>query len=95
MRLIDADALPEMEIERCDTTDAFEIKAKVAGRNHMRKIINDAPTLDVMPVIHGEWFRVDEYIFGEPWECSNCETTNSWRSRYCPNCGAKMDGEKG
>jgi hypothetical protein len=50
-RLIDVDALPEMEIERFDTTDAFEVKAKGAGRNHMRKIINDAPTVDAVPVV--------------------------------------------
>ena len=50
-RLIDADALTEMEIERCDTTDAVEIKAKVVGRNHMRQIINDAPTVDAVQVV--------------------------------------------
>lgn len=33
----------------------------------------------------GEWIRIDEYIYGEPWECSNCGTTNSCRSRHCPN----------
>lgn len=59
MRLIDADALPEMEIERFETTDAFEVKAKGAGRNHMRKIIEEAQTIDAVPVRKGEWISVN------------------------------------
>ena len=62
MRLIDADALPEMEIERFDTTDSFEVKAKGAGRNHMRKIIEEAPTIDAVPVRYVEWISVNEKL---------------------------------
>lgn len=72
-RYIDADALPEMEIERCDTTDAVEIKAKVVGRNHMRQIINDAPTVDAVPVVRcGEckyWDRSDPFFFNGVVRC--------------------------
>lgn len=90
MRLIDTDTLPEMEIERFDTTDAFEVKAKGAGRNHMRKIINEAPTIDALPVIYGEWDEYDD-DYGNLC-CTVCgkDSPENTRWNYCPNCGAKM-----
>lgn len=87
MRLIDADALPEMEIERFDTTDAFEVKAKGAGRNHMRKIINDAPTIDAVPVRYGTWIPNNPFTGN----CSECGSESNMKDKYCPNCGAKME----
>lgn len=51
---------------------------------------------DVAPVVHGKW------IYGEDIDiqCSVCGadalTEGDYRqikSRYCPNCGAKMSGE--
>ena len=53
-------------------------------------------TVDAEHVRHGRWI-----INGRLWECSICgETSNNTcmgepRANYCPNCGAKMDGEKG
>ena len=58
------------------------------------KILNQFPAADVEPVKHGRWVCGDYYDVGDV--CSECD----WDSqmicpsyRYCPNCGAKMDGE--
>ena len=45
---------------------------------------------DVAPVVHGEW----RYV-GSNWECSNClfpVYSKSKFYRYCPQCGARMEG---
>lgn len=44
-RLIDADALEDMELETCDTDDGIRIKNRIAGRNRIRNIVNSAPTI--------------------------------------------------
>ena len=44
-------------------------------------------------VVHGRWIDAREYC-GD-YMCSNCDAlygTNKFN--YCPNCGAKMDGER-
>lgn len=54
------------------------------------KIISDIPAADVAPVVHGEW----RYV-GSNWECSNClfpVYSQSKFYRYCPQCGARMEG---
>lgn len=65
------------------------------------RMIDDAPAADVAPVVHGCF----EPCFDENgnWrqgfaKCSNCgkeyyaQVINHFG--YCPNCGAKMDGER-
>lgn len=49
-------------------------------------------------VKHGRWIEVDDGVLigkGTHFECSECEVWESWGrlSRYCPNCGARMDGD--
>lgn len=56
--------------------------------------VNDVTTEDVEPVRHGRWLPYDDAIH----RCSMCGFT-SHRAfdnvfKYCPNCGAKMDGEE-
>ena len=54
----------------------------------------DAPTVDAVPVRHGQWEtnsdRPDSLI------CSVCKCVfDMWKHdphNYCPNCGSKMDG---
>ena len=51
-----------------------------------RKLIEDAPTVDAVEVVHGRWrFRKNWGFF----VCSECSYESSNYSNYCPNCGAK------
>lgn len=53
------------------------------------------PAADVAPVVHGRWTQVDD----TKCRCSNCDIIAliglypHGDKNYCPNCGAKMDGE--
>lgn len=46
------------------------------------------PAADVAPVVHGH--RVDNGGFYA--RCSQCDGVLPLCANYCPNCGAKMDG---
>ena len=67
----------------------------------VRKAIEQTPTADVVEVRHGEWKPIDPES-DVRFFCSKCETeiSTSWDYdeaemwRYCPCCGAKMDGER-
>lgn len=49
--------------------------------------IKNTPTADVVAVKHGEWG-----FDGTGWTCSECDSYGDERYKYCPHCGAKMDG---
>lgn len=70
--------------------------------------IEALPAADVAPVMHSYWESYDcsQYMgtdeYGEPkWRdgkfyvCHNrrCRRKTVVKSHYCPNCGAKMDGD--
>lgn len=59
--------------------------------------VRSAPAADVVEVVHGRWVdNVDENgALRNAWrKCSACGGLNfSKRPPYCPNCGARMDGE--
>lgn len=68
-------------------------------------LLDDAPTVDAVPVVHGKWVKATgmmppEY-FGKH-VCSVCDHfapnyfqgTHEWLSPICPCCGAKMDEKK-
>ena len=66
--------------------------------NDIYAAIDNAPASDVAPVVHGRWIEKEKYTFGVMYDCSICgdrilDNGHSWK--YCPNCGAKMDGGKG
>lgn len=76
-----------------------------AGFMIARDFVNDFLAADVAPVVHGQWTE-DEATCPGPglanYKCSVCgEIGGSWRQglppekllRYCPWCGAKMEGE--
>lgn len=57
--------------------------------NYAISCIEDAPTADVIPVVHGQWERYSTSMMS----CSICRKhTARHQFNYCPNCGAKMCG---
>ena len=86
MRPIDADALLE-KMQR--TSRYFSVVYDVDAM----------PTLDVAPVLHGRWVLLDE-CYNEGVYCSACHkkvykkcyANQKIKSKFCPNCGARMDG---
>ena len=76
-RLIDANAV-----------DYENIMCSLSQLRWLNAIIEAQPTVDAVEVVHGEWA-----IVGDACVCSVC---NKWAVQdyhYCPNCGAKMDGD--
>lgn len=75
------------------TASIFEIFAKE---------FESIPAADVAPVRHAKWELIDECI-NEGVYCSNCHkkiyraraeyANQKVKSNYCPNCGARMDGD--
>ena len=108
-RLIDANDLKALFDERYD--DAFMqsyTRPNIAywegyscGVNWGRNTIADAPTVDAVEVVYGEWTVIeDDYAMETIYQCSVCkedfvtidgdQAEKLWN--YYPNCGAKMDG---
>lgn len=54
--------------------------------------IKELPASDVAPVVHGRWIRYPDCGVTR---CNNCDWSieECFDSNYCPNCGAKMQGE--
>ena len=104
MRLIDADALVK-EIKRVYCTgcnDYHGIRCKACATDDALDMVEDALTIDAEPVRHGRWIDMQEDDATEGmWRCSICGddryfdimTPAECGSFYCPNCGARMDGD--
>ena len=93
MRPIDADrALEIVRDQGIAHPNAYHLT------NYATLILREAPTIDVAPVRHGRWEKSSGL-----YSCSECGMTcpydvqadaiEYWACNYCPNCGAKMDGE--
>lgn len=72
----------------------------IGGAAVLTQLIDDAPTIDTAPVVHGLWIeksRHEHYPSCKPYKadyCSVCGKRGSAEYRYCPNCGAKLIWEK-
>ena len=87
MRLIDADALGVGLCSR-DVLPADYC----AGWNGLIRLLEKAPTVDAVPVVHGRWLNNDipDSILSKCSECGILYGSSAFN--YCPNCGARMDG---
>ena len=66
-------------------------------------VINEVPAADVAPVVHAKWVHnINDEPYceacGEPADIDEYEYGVRGKVRYaerdfCPNCGARMDGE--
>lgn len=62
------------------------------GIETAKEIITNAPTIDAVPVVHGEW--KDDCDYRHLLNCSLCGCSVGYGTNFCTNCGAKMDGGK-
>ena len=78
------------------TSKTGMINPETRGAYKIIERIKSAAAADVVEVRHG-WWIVKGYVCGEmEYQCSECKETE-WRTsasrlKYCPFCGAKMDG---
>lgn len=60
----------------------------------LRRELRALPSADVVQVVHARWENYSPITI----KCSHCgHVIHDWRyseCKYCPNCGAKMDGER-
>lgn len=76
------------------TNRYFDVKFDIEG----------FPAADVAPVVHGRWDDIPNAYMsvvsktgayhGNATTCSVCleVNPNAFKTNYCPNCGARMDG---
>ena len=93
MRLIDLDEFLRENCVSRETAELFpgEGQSSCDGCDHRTLEVScermlEFPTID--PVKHGSWVLENGCV-----RCSECGEPNmEWN--YCPNCGARMDGEE-
>lgn len=93
MRLVDADKIrwKSYPNDYGETNDDYVEKCD----------IDNMPTVDAVPVVHGRWVRPHWKNNNYCCDCSECggeamHRDYRWNKNgvypICPNCGAKMDG---
>ena len=104
-RPIDADALIDNMVDY--VADGYA-DSRIDFESYT-KMVQTAPTIDAVSVVHGEWIP---HPTEEEWDvCTACGTgckrreigydtyfertyVTEYGYPFCPNCGAKMDGER-
>ena len=84
--LIDINALPDSATDISEDGRLFVLWDAIV----------EAPTVDAVEVVHGRWVMKEMMIkspFAKNAYCSMCLEETSYAHNYCPNCGAKMDGD--
>lgn len=78
----------------------IEVTKPTATMTDAKRALADMFPADVASVVHGRWIERDDDWFATYYDCSVCG--ESWvpidgtpeqnNVKYCPSCGAKMDG---
>lgn len=97
---------PAVEFESDSESEAYDFLEKESGLLHIHKFDScgfydglkagyqrAADRLDTMPTIEerdkGYWIDIDL----DTSICSVCKNPQEYETKYCPECGAKMDGD--
>ena len=84
-RLIDANALLASKWWDSLKDDFDKARAKI--------IVQSCPTVDAVEVVHGRWVELPMPRTQWKYRCGQCGCPQDYKHNYCPNCGAKMDGD--
>lgn len=86
--------------DHCDKERANE--HFIFGIESVLEYVQNLPAADVAPVVHGRWDDSGRYTFpsgNTAVRCTNCGCAlaeseyHLYNWNYCPNCGARMDGD--
>lgn len=59
--------------------------------------VEQMPTVEAVEVVHGRWEKAEYNGFLRCDKCKDVYINEEWLAdgkwNYCPNCGAKMDGD--
>ena len=85
-----------------DENRAFEDEEMWYSTQSFRDVMKYRPTVDAVPVVHGKWQKINNPNYspfdGSAEHISICSVCGYMREqydfRYCPHCGALMDGKK-
>lgn len=87
----------ERMLRKFNIDDMMNVNGTLISLHEARETISNFPAADVAPVQHGRWAHDGQRVRCgvDWWHCSNCGSLASGveiKFRYCPHCGAKMDG---
>ena len=97
----------ELETEYAWLKSCLNCKIRRECPRHCGKVVHDCDHWEygdnAVEVVHGEWFVIEDDYFdlvelkcsvcGESWGFEDYEDCIPANYHYCPNCGAKMDGD--
>lgn len=105
VRLIDANALLETICKKCPEFDCEPDATDTVSGCLIYDVIASTPTIEAQPVKRGKWMEYSRDALETYIECTNCCVASrpihlqmvtrdgSGLPDFCPNCGAKMDGD--
>lgn len=82
--------------------DGYEVDDADEKRAIITDLVNGIPAVDAAPVVHARWLECEDDWGDCHYQCSECGcewclndgTPEENGMKFCPSCGAKMDGER-
>lgn len=91
-KMIEISAAEYERLNDCIREDSMRIAALIEENKALHQDVRRLTAVEVAPVVHGAW-KPDPHCYNV-FHCSACDSPFWWKRNYCPNCGAKMDGEE-
>lgn len=95
-RLIDAnDALERLKKAEQEMKVISMVGCKAVPMYGVIDFIESRPTVDAVEVVHGRWLNEmhGNSLNGTCSVCGSYDHAYAFGWNYCPNCGARMDGD--
>lgn len=91
-KFIDAEILIDELSASCMPIFEKGISGILGDEQSIADVIREQPSADVQEVKHGHWKQRMSTLTSV--KCSECGTYHEYDTRYCPHCGARMDGDE-